>query len=328
MVDDHILLPDGSEAIAAVIANSPGIARRVRLEFQIGPVETGDLAHLVKRQHAVDRKHAVVGHIECALHETPQFDRHGRLDVEPDHRPAAAPLERGFKQPHQVFGFFENFDFGVAGDTERAEALYGVAREQLGDEQAGDAFDRDQPRRATLAGFRQSHKALDPVRHANERVHRLAVFAASKLQRDGKAEIGNERERMRRIDGKRRQQRKHMGKKIVFEPGFLAARHIRAIDEHNARGGQLRPQLAPLRLLILHQDHHRFGDAYELLGRSKPFRALGADTFAHLRAEAGHAHHEKFVEVVGGDRQEFEPLKERVPAVRRFLEHAAIKIEP
>ena len=318
MVDDHILLPDGREAIAAVIADAAGIARRVGLEFQIRAVEIGDLAHLVECKHAVHGEHAVVGNCERALHEAPQFDRHSRLDVEPDHRTAPPPFERGFEQPHQVFGFFENFDFGVAGDAERAEAFYGVTREQLGDEQAGDAFDRNQPRFAALAGFRQPHKALDPVGHANERVHRLAVFAAGQLQRDSKAEIGNERERMRRIDGKRRQQRKDVSEKVVFEPGLLGARHVGTVDQNNAGRSQLRPQLAPLRLLVLHKHHHGFGDPSELLGGSEPFRALGADAFPHLRAETGHAHHEKFIEIVCRDRQELEPLEQRISAVRRF----------
>ena len=38
MVDDEILLPDRGEAIAAVIAHALGIARRVRHEFEVGPV--------------------------------------------------------------------------------------------------------------------------------------------------------------------------------------------------------------------------------------------------------------------------------------------------
>jgi hypothetical protein len=263
-----------------MIANAAGITRRIWLEFEIGPVEARDLTHLVERQHTVDGEYAVVGHVERALHEAAQFDRHGRLDVEPDHRPAAPPLKRSLEQPHQVFGFFENFHFRVASDAERAEAFDGIAWEQLGDEQAGDAFDGDEPRFAALACLRQPHQALDPVRDADERVHRLAVFAAGQLQRDGKAEIGNERERMRRIDRKRRQQRKDMGEKVVFEPGLLGPRHIGPVDQHNAGRGEFRPQFAPLRLLVFDEDRHRFGDPYELLGRRKPFGTLGADAFA------------------------------------------------
>ena len=43
MVDDEVLLPDGGKAVAAVVADALGIARIVRHEFEIGPVEPGEL---------------------------------------------------------------------------------------------------------------------------------------------------------------------------------------------------------------------------------------------------------------------------------------------
>ena len=167
------------------------------------------------------RNTLVVGGAERALHEALQLRRHQRLDVEPDHRAAAAALERGLEQPHQVFGLFLDLDLGVADDAERALPLHRIAGEQLADEQAGHAFDRDQAHFAAVAGLRQADEALDPVRHADERIHRLAVPGARQLQGDGEAEIGNERERMRRIDGERRQQREDMGEKMILEPGLL-----------------------------------------------------------------------------------------------------------
>ena len=67
---------------------------------------------------------------ERALHEAAQLGRHRRFHFEPDHRAAAAALERGLEQPHQIFGLFLDLDFGVADDAERALPLDGVAREQ------------------------------------------------------------------------------------------------------------------------------------------------------------------------------------------------------
>ena len=180
-----------------------------------------DLPHFIEREHAVDAEHAVVGGVERGLHEAPQFHRHGRFDVEPDDGAAPAPLERGFEHPHQVFGFFEDFDFGVADDAKRTDALHGVAGKQLADEQARGCLDRDQPHFAAVAAVRQPHETLDAVRHADQRIHRLAVLGARKLQRDREAKVGNERERMRRIDRERRQQRKDVGEKVIFEPGLF-----------------------------------------------------------------------------------------------------------
>ena len=61
MVDDQILLPDSSEAIAAMVADAFRIARIVRHEFEIGAVELGELCKIVEREHAIDQKHLVVG---------------------------------------------------------------------------------------------------------------------------------------------------------------------------------------------------------------------------------------------------------------------------
>src|SRR6202035_5242200 len=185
--------------IAAIVANAIRITWRIGDEFQIRPVEIAELRHLVERQDAVDLEHTVVTSAERALHEVLQFGRHVGLDVEPDHRSTAPTLERGFKQPYQVLGFLENFQLGVADDTERADAFDGVAGKQLVDEQAGRAFDGDQPYLAIAATRWQPHETLDTVGQANERIHRPAVLGAGKLQRDREAEIGDERKRMRRI---------------------------------------------------------------------------------------------------------------------------------
>ena len=135
-MDDEVLLADGGEAVAAMIADALGKARIVRHEFEIGPVEAHELRQLVERQHAVDQEHLVVA-TERALHEAPQLGRHGGFDLEPDHRSAPAPLEHGLELAHQVFGLFLDLDFGIADDAERALPLERVAREQLADEQAG-----------------------------------------------------------------------------------------------------------------------------------------------------------------------------------------------
>ena len=221
VVDDQVLLPDRGEAVAGVIADALGEARIVGHEFEVGPVDGDELRQLAERQHAVDQEHLVVGDRERALHEAAQLRRHRRLDFEPDHRAAAAALEHGLEQADQVLGLFLDFDVGIADDAERALPLDRVAREQPRNEQPGDLLERDQPHRAALGRRRQADEALDPLRHADQRVHRLAVAAARELERDREAEIGNERERMRRIDRERRQHREDVLQEIVFEPAAV-----------------------------------------------------------------------------------------------------------
>ncbi len=78
------------------------------------------------------------------------------------------------------------------------------------------------------------HEALDLVRHADQRVHRLAVAGARELQRQREAEIGNERERMRRIDRERRQHREDGGQEILLQPVMLLLGHVLRIDDDDA----------------------------------------------------------------------------------------------
>ena len=153
---------------------------------------------LVERQHAVDQEDLVVGARERPLHEPTQLHRHRRLELEPDDRAAPAALEHGLELAHQIFRLFLDLDLGVADDAEGALPLDRIAGKQPGDEQADHLLERDHAGGGCSFGARQADEAIDLVRHADERVHRLAVARARELERDGEAEIGNERERMRR----------------------------------------------------------------------------------------------------------------------------------
>ncbi len=59
-----------------------------------------------------------------------------------------------------------------------------------------------------------------------------------------------------------------------------------------------------------------------------PSGLLVGDAGAHLALEAGDAHHEEFVEIVGRDRQEPHPLEQRMVRVLGLLQHAAIEMQP
>ena len=52
------------------------------------------------------------------------------------------------------------------------------------------------------------------------------------------------------------------------------------------------------------------------------------DAGVHLVVEAGHAHHEELVQVVGVDREELHALEERHAVVLRQLQHALVELEP
>src|SRR4029450_13934580 len=119
----------------------------------------------------------------------------------------------------------------------------------------------------------QAHEPVDLVRHADERVHRLAVARARQLQRDGEAEIGNERERMRRVDGERREQREDLPKEVIFEPRLFFLGHLGSFDQHDSMIGQHLPQLAPALLLVARKRSDGLADPGDLVGRGGPIPA-------------------------------------------------------
>ena len=267
VMDDQVLLADRREAVAALIADALGKARIVGHEFQVRPVDRDELRQLVERQHAVDQEHLVVRDAERALHEGAQLRRHRGIDLEPDHRAAAAALQRGLEQPHQILGLFLDFDVGVADDAEAALPLHGVAGEQPADEQAGRLLQRDEALAAALR-VRQADEAVERARHADQRVHAAPVARARELQRDGEAEIGNERERMRRIDRERRQHRKDVLQEMILEPGLLGLGDVGAVDQDDVFLAQVLAQRAPARLLVGREAADRLADAHELFGRA------------------------------------------------------------
>jgi hypothetical protein len=148
------------------------------------------------------------------------------------------------------------------------------------------------------------------------------------LQRDGEGEIGNERKRMRGIDGERRQQREDVREEVLLKPVALRLLELRTVEQRDARGRQLRLQFEPALLLVGSKPRHRFADPRKLLGWRQPVRALRHDALADLALEAGDAHHEELVEVIGRDRQEPHPLEQRMVRIGGFFQDPAVEVQP
>src|SRR5262249_59902667 len=110
----QVLLADGREAVAAVVADALGIAWVVRHEFEVGPLQARELRELVEGEHAIDQEDLVVADRERARHEATQLGGHRRPDLEPDHRAAAAPLEHGLELTHEILGPFLDLDLALA----------------------------------------------------------------------------------------------------------------------------------------------------------------------------------------------------------------------
>ena len=107
-------------------------------------------------------------------------------------------------------------------------------------------------------GMRMKRSIL--LRHADERVHRLAVAGAGELEHDREAEIGDERKRMRRIDRERRQHREDVLQEIIFQPAAVGLLQAVGIDQHDVLGLELLAKLPPARLLVAGEAGDRLAD--------------------------------------------------------------------
>ena len=284
MVDDQVLLPDRGEAVAAVIADALGEARIVghELRDRAGRCRGAATARSAparrrpgtprRRRRASARctKRRSSAGIAASISSRITEPRRRRLSAVSNSRTrSSASSSISTSESRMTRNAPWPFDR--------------VAGEQPRDEQAGRLLERDHPRDAVVGALRQADEALDLLRHADQRVHRLAVARARELKRDGEAEIGNERERMRRIDRERRQHREDVLEEIVFEPAPSPAwsrpahRPARCLlPASSARSSRQRScwSLASAR--------HRLADPRELLGRRQPVRAPGGDAVAHL----------------------------------------------
>ena len=133
---------------------------------------------------------------------------------------------------------------------------------------------------------------------------------------------------MRRVDRQRRQQRKDVVEEVILDPGPLGLGDVAAADQHDADVGQDVVQVGPDRLLVLGELRHRLVDDVQLLQRGAAVGAAFGDAFADLRLDAGDADHEEFIKVIGGNRQESHPLQRGMAGIDRFLQHAAIEMQP
>ena len=326
-MDDHVLLANGRKRIAIVVAEALGVSRRIGRELEVRPVDGDKLLEIVQGEQAVDEEDLVRRHGKRLGNQLAQALGHGRLDLEADHRPAAAALQRTLEEADQVFRLFLHLDVRIADDAEGALPVDPIAGEEAMDEQRHRLFEADETILAVLVR-RQPDEALDRAWHAQERRHAMAVGLARHLQGDGQAEIGDEGERVRRVDGERGQHREDRIEEIVLQPFAVGVADLGGIDKVDVGLVQFAAQHRPAHLLVGGEAGAGFPDGAELAGERAPVVGHHGDALALLALEAGKAHHEELVQVVGRDRQEAQLFEQRMVGVLRFLQHTPVELQP
>ncbi len=131
-------------------------------------------------------------------HQLTQFQRHAGGDFQMDRLAAAAALQCGFVGPHQVLGFFLEFHVGVADHPEQAVTGQPKAGKHPVQEQHDQVVQQDEAHRSGGVVGRQADEAFDLAGQRQQAAHANPVILTHQVQRQDEAEIGDERERMRR----------------------------------------------------------------------------------------------------------------------------------
>ena len=195
-------------------------------------------------------------------------------------------------------------------------------------EHADRGFERDEALALLARLIGKADEPFDFGGKANQGRAVLVVAWPEQFEGDRKAEIGDEWKWMRRIDGKRRQDRKNMGQEMLAQPFRFRLVEIRRIDQRYSRALQLLAQLAPAALLFRRQKVYALADLGKLFGRRKPVLGWRRDSGAHLAAKTGNPHHEEFVEIVGGNRQKPQLFEQGMIAVRGLQQDPPVEFEP
>ena len=327
MVQQHVLLADRREDVALEVLNPLGHARGEWRPEQVGARRAAEFRKVGQAENSRHVDHLVVAHAQCAHDQLAQVGRSARGHLEPDDLAAAAALQRGLEFAHEVLGFLLDLEVAVTQHAEGAEAEPGVAGEQPVEEDLEEPLERKIPD-LSLGPGREAHHARDLVRHRQQRLeHRVVLFAAQ-LQAHRKAAVGDEGERMRRVDGEGRQDREDLLEEVAFQGLHVRDPQVAGPEDIDAFRTK---QLAQDRPAVLLAQHERAGVGVysaQLLGRRQPIGAMRGDAFAQQAAQAGDADRIELVEVRARDRQEPDPLQQRRGRVLRLGHHSPVEREP
>ena len=326
MVDEDVAGADRGEHVGRlVVVRRQEPRRRDRRPghgLEIGPVELGDRPQSGQVEHAADVVAVGLGQTQAALQQGAGRRRHRALDLEPDGRPEAAAAELLLDGEQQVVRLvLLDLEVGVAGDPEEVVLLDLHAREQRVEVGLDDLVDEHEVRRPDLEQARQDLRHLDPREAA------LARLRVAQPDRDRQAQRRDVRERVARIDRERREDREDLVEEALAER-VVVLRDRRVLDQLDALRGERPADVHEDRRVVGDELEHALARGRELFLGGPAVGRAGDLAGLDLLAQAGHAHLEELVEVAREDRQELDPLEQRVALVARLVQHPRVEFEP
>ena len=270
----------------------------------------------------------LAGDLELVDQEVAQLVRHVGVDRDRITIAAAAPLERALEEPDQVLGLLLDLDVAVADQAEHAALDHLEAREQARSRKMSTSSSSGRKRIAgAAAGGRSARPAAAAAPAPSAAAVVLARAASGSAEKpplgmNGNGCAGSMASGVR------------TGKTWSMNC-WSSQRRARRRSARPARARRCRPRAARSCSSRQHVLLARPSgvDARSLIAAScsagvRPSSLSSVERRSAAVDQAGDADHVEFVEVVGRDRQEAQPLQQRMARVAGLLEHPLVEGEP
>ena len=255
---------------------------------------------------------------------------HGRFHLQQRRRAVAELLEGAIDGFEQIVGaVLGHLHVAVANDPKQVRASDLDAGEQLAEVHPDDVLQKGErlARRAGRRAMRDRHEARQARRHLHARELRPPAVADD--DREVLAAAGNQRKRVTRIEGQRRQQRKDLRPEVRRQESPRRVGELVGLENPDAVLGERRAQtVVPARGLIAHHHGRPLADGGQLLGHRHAVDRDLLEAGAPLLEQRRHTNHEEFVEVRADDGQELHALQQRMVVVERLIEDSLVELQP
>ena len=327
VVEKHVLLADRREDVAVVVLDALGHAGSELRPKKVRAVVEHQLSDGRRADHAVQLEHLRFVHAQLAHHQAAQVAGRASRNRQVDHAPAPTALQSGLEFADQILRLLLELQIAVAKDLERALLGDIVARKDAADLLKQQLFKRKEPD-LPFGAVLEPHEPVDLLGDGQQGLKSPAVVATDQAQSEHEALVRNERERMRGINGKRRQHREDVLHEDVFQIRLVGLGEAGPVEKNDALLFELRLQLPPDVLLGDEELPRILFDFHQLLGGSESVVARPRAPGARELEQPRHAHGVELVQVGRGNRNEADALKERNQRILRLLQHPPIECQP
>ena len=304
--------------------------RNVLGEVQVGAVDARDVEQAAEVERSGKPVHLLICHIEFA-HEQAEGDLvHVLGDLEADRRPEPATQQLLLERLDQVLGLvFVNLDVFVAGDPKHVVFENLHAGKEVAEVVGDEVFEGDESQMLDGFGAVNAHKSRQHRRHFEARELLLAGLRVAHANRQVDRQARDVGEWVRRIDGERHQHREDLVGEVGAQRLALPNAQGVPVDDLDSRVGQGRPNqvVKGAGVTVLQGVSGLRNVGEHVLGRA-PHIGRHSQTGQDASLQAGDAHHEEFVEVVGEDSEKIGTFEHRQIGIFGEFEHPLVECQP